>query len=450
MKGGSYRELKALELFDKQQVCMDALINPENTHIKQILYGGAAGSGKSRLIATWLLHNCLNYPESRWLLGRKNLNAIIGSTWVTMKDLMHNYLGLLEEVDYHYNGKDYELNFKNGSMVKFMSLDYKPSDPDYDYLGSYEFTGAAIDEVQQVTEDCLKAVTTRLRWKNEELDVPAKILMTCNPSNNWVKKQFYIPWRDGNLPPYRAFIPAELSDNIFASKDYVENMHALTGQMRKRMLESDWDYAETDSSLCNSTQLSRIFSNNKVTEERNMKTYISADIAQFGSDKAVIMAWKGLHCIEIHSFPTSSTVLLENKIKALMAKHNVLPQHVVIDANGVGAGIPDHIPGSIRFLAQSAPIEDASYRNLSTQCWYTLAQKVNMNNILIDPFYEDELGETILEELQAVAEVEGEGALRCSSKADIRAKIGRSPDYGDCLMMRMYFEIKPKLQFFVV
>ena len=43
---------------------------------KEILYGGAAGGGKSALGVLWLIEQCQAYPGTRWLMGRSKLKTL--------------------------------------------------------------------------------------------------------------------------------------------------------------------------------------------------------------------------------------------------------------------------------------------------------------------------------------------------------------------------------------
>ena len=53
----------------------------------------------------------------------------------------------------------------------------------------------------------------------------------------------------------------------------------------------------------------------------------------------------------------------------------------------------------------------------------------------------------IIEELQRVKRVDtsADEPLRIVPKAEIKEAIGRSPDYSDMLMMRMYFELTKEM-----
>ena len=46
----------------------------------EILYGGAAGGGKSWLGCLWLLASAIEYPGSRWLMGRSRLKTLKETT----------------------------------------------------------------------------------------------------------------------------------------------------------------------------------------------------------------------------------------------------------------------------------------------------------------------------------------------------------------------------------
>ena len=50
-----------------------------------ILYGGAAGSGKSWLGTAWGVTTCIRFPGARFALARKQLKVLRGTTFVTLQ-----------------------------------------------------------------------------------------------------------------------------------------------------------------------------------------------------------------------------------------------------------------------------------------------------------------------------------------------------------------------------
>ena len=70
----------ALDLFPKQVEALKVLGDDETD---QLVYGGAAGGGKSWLGCEWLMWNCLAYPETKWFIARHFLSQIKKSTIYT-------------------------------------------------------------------------------------------------------------------------------------------------------------------------------------------------------------------------------------------------------------------------------------------------------------------------------------------------------------------------------
>lgn len=82
-----------------------------------------------------------------------------------------------------------------------------------------------------------------------------------------------------------------------------------------------------------------------------------------------------------------------------------------------------------------------NFKNLKTQCYFILADYVNKNKISIEPNY---FKEDLIQELDVVVDTTtlDDNKKSIISKEDIKEKIGRSPDYSDALMMRMWFELQ--------
>lgn len=406
-------------------------------HDKQyIVYGGAAGGGKSWLLCEWLITNCFFYPESRWFIGRNELKRLMASTFNTFwkAAAYHNVSGY-----FTFNGQMHYIKHTNGAQIDLLDLKYLPSDPQYERFGSLEYTGGAIEEAGEVDFGAFDVLKSRVgRNKNSAYNLPGRVLITCNPSKNWLYSEVYKPWREGTLSHEYAFVQSYVTDNPYIDEQYIQNLYNLREKAKKeRLLNGNWEYDDDPTALMDFDAINDIFTNNFVEPQNKM--YITADIARMGSDKAVIMVWDGLIVKSIHTLDISTTVEIENLIKQLSQKYNVPRSQIIADEDGVGGGIIDHISGIKGFVNNSKPFKDENYENLKTQCYFELADRVNNHQIYVkDDTHKDQ----IIEELEQIKQKDADkdGKLKLKGKEDVKAMLGRSPDFADALMMRMYFE----------
>ena len=188
----------------------------DSTHT-EVLYGGAAGGGKSWLGCVWLTGMCIAYPGSRWLMGRAVGKTLKETTLNSFFDVCSQE-GMKQGEHYTYNAQTGTIHIGKSSII-LKDLFAYPSDPNFDDLGSLEITGAFIDEANQITEKAKAIVGSRIRYKLDEFGLIPKMLMTCNPAKNWVWRDYYAPSVQGTLPPYRAFVPALVTDNPNISRN---------------------------------------------------------------------------------------------------------------------------------------------------------------------------------------------------------------------------------------
>jgi hypothetical protein len=422
----------------------------------EILFGGGAGGGKSRLGCEWLIESCIRYPESRWLMGRAVLKTLKKTTLVTFFDVAKDW-GLKKDEHFIYNQQDGEITFWNGSVIDLKDLAYYPSDPEYDSLGSTEYTGAFIDEANQVRLKAKEIITARLRYKLDQFGLIGKLLMSCNPAKNWVYHTFYKPTKDGTLPDYRAFIQALASDNPFLSKAYLLTLSRIEDKNTKeRLVYGNWEYDDDPLALFQTDHLDDLFTNRLPASTDH---YITCDAARLGRDKCVIMVWRGLDCVHITSYDTSRLPKIEGEIERLRAAYGVPRSRVIVDEDGVGGGVVDHLEGVKGFVGGSSPIQDrkreqeaeqpgykVNYENLRAQCYYTLAAYVQESRIAISCAQPEEQ-ETIIAELEQIKgrNVGDDTKLKIVKKDEIKEALGgRSPDYADAISMRMWFELQPE------
>lgn len=404
----------------------------------EILFGGSAGGGKSYILCSWIIINCLRYVGSRWLLGRAQLIDLKKTTLVTLFDILASWN--FTPNDYIYNQQENTITFSNGSQIILKDLAYQPSQPNYDTLSGLEITGAGLDEVNTITETAKNIVLSRIRYKIDQYGVIPKLLMTCNPSKGWVYDAFYQPHIQNTLPIYKRFIPALVDDNPHLSKYYIENLSHLDEVNKQRLLFGQWDYSDSEYNLIKQDAINTIFQTGETLED-NPTHYLSIDVARFGSDKTVICLWLNMQVLKIIFLEKSSIENTLSKVHQLADEFNIGFKNIVIDTDGVGGGLADFIPGSVNFVNGAKPKGKDNYANLKTQCIYKLAEQINNGNIKLWNI-PDKIKTDIIQELRVIRANDKDGKLSIISKDQIKAIIKRSPDFTDALAYRMYFELK--------
>jgi hypothetical protein len=84
-----------------------------------------------------------------------------------------------------------------------------------------------------------------------------------------------------------------------------------------------------------------------------------------------------------------------------------------------------------------------NFRNLRSQCGFMLAEKIKNHEIAITAPIDESTKEMIIEDLQQLKKKEMpiEAALQLIPKEEIKEALGRSPDFSDMMLERMYFEL---------
>lgn len=422
----------------KQTEALDKL---EDTTTREIIFGGGAGSAKSFIGCYWILKNCLKYPGTRWLIGRKKLKTLKETTLNTFYEVC-KLQGIVNGTHFKVNSQTNTITFNNGSEILLKDLAYYPADPSFDELGSLEITGAFVDEVNQVTELAWNIVKSRIRYKLDENGISPKMFGTCNPSKNWVYKNFYKLSKDGTLAENKCFIQALVTDNPNISQFYIENLQSLPKAQKDRLLYGKWEVDDINA-LIDYDKIINAFTNTHVTDTTKNR-YITCDVARMGSDKAVIIVWRGFEAIEVYTYDISRITELTTAITALKTKHRVGNGNIICDEDGVGGGLVDNL--KVLGFINNSKAPTGNYANLKTQCYYKLAEVIQADELFISAEINTEQEKDIIEELEQIksSDTDSDGKLKILSKAEIKLLIGRSPDYADALAMRMYWEVAPK------
>jgi predicted phage terminase large subunit-like protein len=205
---------------------------------REILYGGAAGGGKS----DFLLMAALQF------IDQPGYSAIIFRR--TFPQLAAPEDGLLARAqewlapDPQFDGLDTihgmptRWKFKGGGTLSFSHLQHEKSK--FDHQGpSYQYV--AFDELTQFTESQYRYLSSRVR-RLEGSGIPLRMRSASNPGgdgHDWVKARLVKP----EMPTAdRLFIPAKLDDNPHLDKvDYEKTLSSLHPYERQQLLEGNWD-----------------------------------------------------------------------------------------------------------------------------------------------------------------------------------------------------------------
>lgn len=424
-----------IELFPKQIECFSHLEDKTTT---EVLFGGGAGGSKTFTGCLWQIHRRLQYPGTRSVIGRSKLKNLKATTLNTFFEVAQDFCGLSPNEDFTYNAQDSTITFFNGSIIYLKDLFLYPSDPDFTSLGGLEITDAFVDECAEVSQKAINILNSRIRFKLDKFDLIPKTLMTCNPTKTWLYSEFYKPSKEQRLPAHRKFIQSLVTDNSAISEHYIKQLEKLDKVSRQRLLLGDWEYNEDDALLFDYDSIHDMFTN---TIEGGIK-HITCDVARFGADKTVLVLWNGLNAEQIVSFAKSSVTDTIEAIKTMALQNGVQRSHIIVDEDGVGGGVKDVLSGCKGFVNGSKALKSENFQNLKTQCYFKLAEMVNAGKIGIK---DTRHKQTIIEELEIIKRDKLDKdtqKLSIIPKDTIKALLGRSPDYADALMMRMWYEVK--------
>lgn len=435
-----------MKLTLKQTRAIDFL---EDDITNDLLFGGGAGGGKSAFGCYWQIKRRLKYPGTRGLIGRAVLKTLKDTTLNTLFQIA-SLQGLKSNYHYVYNAQRGIITFPSTeSEIILKDLATYPSDPNFDELGSLEITDAFVDETNQISKKAWDITKSRIRYKLDDYGLIPKMMGSCNPAKNWVYADFYKPYKDGSLPGNRQFIQALLSDNPHISKHYRDNLLQLDKNSLERLLHGNWEYDDDPAALMSFNKIMDVFTNSFVLPGEK---YITADIARFGSDNTVIGIWSGMRLIKIVTIAKNKVTEAAEKIKELCDTYSVPNSNVIVDDDGVGGGVVD-ILGCEGFVNNSSPLpnketkEPENYNHLKSQCYFKMAEMVNKNELFIE---DRAFRDIIIQEFEQVKQhnMDKDAKKQVLPKDKVKELIGRSPDYSDMIMMRMWFELVIRHNFF--
>lgn len=206
-----------------------------------MLYGGAAGPGKSYILRWWLallladIHTSLHLKNVHVGLFSEDYPSLYDRQISKIEVEFPPWLGHLRRGSTH----EFILNKEYGSgVIALRNLD----DPSK-YL-SAEFAAIGVDELTRNSKNIFDFLRLRLRWPGMDKPLFGAATNPGGKGHVWVKNY----WKDGVFPPEMRpiahefkFIPALPTDNPHLAQRYFDNLATQPEQMRKAYLEGDWN-----------------------------------------------------------------------------------------------------------------------------------------------------------------------------------------------------------------
>ncbi len=209
---------------------------------REMLYGGAAGGGKS----DFLLMAALEYVD---IPGYAAL--ILRRTFPDLSKpgaIMDRAESWLRGTDAQWNDRDKTWTFPSGARLVFGYLQHEADK--YQYQGA-ELQFCGFDELTQFTETQYRYLFSRLR-RLKSSDVPLRMRAATNPGgigHDWVKSRFNLGLdpneRDAaNEAAGREFVRADLDDNPHLDREeYEQALAELDPVTRAQLRSGDWSAA---------------------------------------------------------------------------------------------------------------------------------------------------------------------------------------------------------------
>jgi len=321
------RQLLALSLLDDPRV-------------RELLYGGAKGGGKTYLGCLWCFgmankiieHFDLKpskYPVLIGFMGRRRGTDFTRFTLEKWKTIIPSDAYYLREryqeiiirdtVKYYYGGLD------NEALIR--------------KFNSAEMAIVFFDQAEEIeSEDLVNELRLSLRMTINGKPLPYKILWTANPRPGWLKDTFI-----AQKLPNKVFLRALPTDNPHLPKQYIAQMEETLKHrpdLLKAYKEGSWDIlAGADQVI----QDEWILWAKETKLHLPNRCVIGSDVARFGDDETVIYGMNNSKIIKKNVYGKKDLYFTADSIEEMaleMKDMGLCPTAIGVDTTGL-AGVTD-------------------------------------------------------------------------------------------------------------
>ncbi len=265
-------------------------------------------------------------------------------------------------------------------------------------------------------------------------------------------------------PKSRTFIPARVSDNPYlASTSYESTLQKLSEPLRSAMLYGDFSVSLSDRPMqlipaawlraatarweAQTVRAADGTETSPRTQPPCVMTSMGCDVSRGGGDSTILQERYGSYFPSPKKIPSVQT-LNGASVAAKVIEHRRDNAVIVVDANGVGASVFDHLRNNTSLQDEAAlkayvgssksKKRDRSgrlgFNNLRSQAYWAVREA-------LDPTTPGELAippdEELIQELLVLTYTERSGMIHVLPKEDVIKILGRSSDKSDALGMAL-------------
>ena len=413
----------------RQTMAFDTLARAD---VKEVLYGGAKGGGKSVFGCLWCFERSLEiisecsigprkHPIPIGFMGRKRGVDFTNTTLETWKRF-------IPDNAYQIKGKPAEIILFDRVKILTGGLDNTEI---VNKFNSAEYAFYFIDQAEEVDREQIGELraTTRLIINGQK--IPGKGLFTANPAPSFLKDEFIL-----NPTANRVFIRALPTDNPYLGTEYIEvlkDSFKHRPQLLKAYLEGCWDELGGHNQLIKDAWLEN--AGNIKLYPPVIKRLVTCDPARYGDDETVIYFLENTQIKDEVIYGQKSLMHTANVLHVLSHRHGDCL--IVVDVCGLGGGVVDRLiemgDNVLAIDNASKSNEPDTYYNLRSEIWCTAADMFAESDVelvtndhrlkgqLTTPTYELRNGRILIE-----------------AKAEIKKRLGNSPDRADAYVNGLY------------
>lgn len=414
------------------------------SNVDFVVGGSAMGVGKS-YAALLMAAEHVSDPNFRMVYLRRNISDVkAGGAGADEAMKIYGDIATMKMSD------SPRLSFPSGAFIDFTHMSDQTPDKVLERIRGWAYSCVYIDEGTGFEWSTVKLIFSRNRsagsWSG-------KMRITCNPKRtHWLRKWcdywidpitgYPIPERDGvvryfyikgekvedvvfgdtkeevyykcraqidpiirkmndggneydynNLIKSCTFYSGKLSDNkelLKNNPNYMGSVAAMGERQAAANLMGCWNCdTEEELNMPIPYNLAESVFNND--PRMNNDKWITADLADTGTDNTIILVWNGLHIIDHLILCTSTPRMNADKLKMMAEKHDIVDSHIIYD--GIRAAyINDYIEEAIPYMSYKTTMGKYGrmYYNLKDECYARIVEMIKREMLSFD----DNIAET--------------------------------------------------------